>query len=125
MSAVSRPGKAQKDVQLWVDHNHRRWLLEQTVSSEDDRAPFVCECPSGACVAVIELTMLEYERPPTRVRAGWPSHPDTTTMMHGVGSRTRILDRRGQSRVATQPADDLKTVCGVWSSFAAVRVLSR
>jgi hypothetical protein len=52
---------ARKNIRLWQSHNLRRWDMEKDVLSLDQRAPFVCECTSDACVEVIELTMQEFE----------------------------------------------------------------
>src|SRR5205814_10143700 len=52
---------ARKIVRLWQSHNQRRWELEKDVLLVDERAPFVCECTSDACLRPVALTMHEYE----------------------------------------------------------------
>ena len=46
---------------MWRAHNKRRWLFEKDTVSEDERAPFVCECTSAECTEPLALTMVEYE----------------------------------------------------------------
>lgn len=48
----------------------------------------MCECPSGACVAVIELTMLEYEAAhtcPSWLAVAPGHHDDGTVLVPELG----------------------------------------
>jgi hypothetical protein len=54
-------GDRRKNTTAWAAYNGRRWRFEKDVLGVDERAPFVCECPSATCLASVELTMLEYE----------------------------------------------------------------
>jgi hypothetical protein len=42
-------------------HNRRRWALEKDLLPIDERAPFICECTSDACLKPVGLTMHEFE----------------------------------------------------------------
>jgi hypothetical protein len=55
------PTPTRKVVSAWQGYNRRRWEFEKDVLSVDERAPFVCECTSDACLDALELTMYEYE----------------------------------------------------------------
>lgn len=50
-----------KNVTRWRSYNERRWEFENRALPLDERAPFVCECTSGACLQPVELTMFELE----------------------------------------------------------------
>ncbi len=52
---------APKSTLLWQSHNRRRWDFENAVLADDERAPFVCECPRSDCVGAVELTLHEYQ----------------------------------------------------------------
>ena len=54
-------GDRRKNTTAWAAYNRRRWHFEKDVLGLDERAPFVCECPSPACLTAVELTMMEYE----------------------------------------------------------------
>src|SRR4051794_16188117 len=62
MAVVSAPpvvGDRRKNTSAWASYNRRRWDVEKDVLGLDDRAPFVCECASPACLSAVELTMME------------------------------------------------------------------
>jgi hypothetical protein len=64
ISVVNAPpvaGDRRKNTSAWASYNRRRWDVEKDVLGLDDRAPFVCECASPACLSAVELTMMEYE----------------------------------------------------------------
>jgi hypothetical protein len=63
MQQLERPAQtpARKVVRAWQGYNRRRWEFEKDVLAVDERAPFVCECTSDACLHAIELTMYEFE----------------------------------------------------------------
>jgi hypothetical protein len=52
---------ARKVVSAWHGYNRRRWEMEKDVLPVGERAPFVCECTSDACLHAVELTMHEWE----------------------------------------------------------------
>src|SRR3954454_5156036 len=54
-------GDRRKNTSAWASYNRRRWAIEKDVLDRDDRAPFVCECRSPACLSAVELTIMEYE----------------------------------------------------------------
>jgi hypothetical protein len=60
-SSPPRDDGSRKHVRSWQAHNRRRWELEKDLLAVDERAPFVCECTSGACLQPVELTMFEFE----------------------------------------------------------------
>jgi hypothetical protein len=43
---------------MWRGYTDRRWRFERDLLQAEDRAPFVCECTSDACVQAVPLTML-------------------------------------------------------------------
>jgi hypothetical protein len=53
--------QARKIVSAWQGYNRRRWEFEKDVLPLDERAPFVCECTSDACLDAVQLTMYELE----------------------------------------------------------------
>jgi hypothetical protein len=54
-------GDRRKNTSAWASYNERRWRLEKDVLGLDERAPFVCECPSATCLSAVMLTMMEFE----------------------------------------------------------------
>jgi hypothetical protein len=54
-------GDHRKNTSAWASYNHRRWRMEKDVLDLDERAPFVCECPSATCLSAVMLTMMEFE----------------------------------------------------------------
>jgi hypothetical protein len=55
------PTPTRKVVSAWQGYNRRRWEFERDVLPVDERAPFVCECTSDACLDSLDLTMYEFE----------------------------------------------------------------
>jgi|SRR5205807_5754071 len=52
---------SRKIVSAYRGYNRRRWRLERDTAPLDERAPFICECTSDACVKPVALTMHEFE----------------------------------------------------------------
>ena len=91
-----------KNVRQWLEHNRRRWAMESVIIPDDERAPYVCECTSGACFGAIELTALEYEE--AHLSPNWlavlPEHvmPDDETPVVVKYPRFWVLEYKPTQR---------------------------
>jgi hypothetical protein len=56
-----RARRVEKNEQAFRGYNERREQFEKRALTEDDLAPFVCECADRACLGTMELSVEEFE----------------------------------------------------------------